>query len=135
MEIRKCRCSMCKEFKGIDKFYKYRKSPSGCQGYCKECDNKRVRDRSRYFLSYHFSRKNKEQYKKKNREKVRTYNKKECNQEKINARKLAKKAFKKPQPCEICGDIGEQHHTDYSKPLDIQWLCRKHHLEIHKKSS
>jgi len=37
----------------------------------------------------------------------------------------------KVQPCEICGvsDYVEAHHKDYSKPLEINWLCRKHHDE------
>ena len=26
----------------------------------------------------------------------------------------------------------EAHHPDYSMPLEVLWLCRKHHLELHK---
>jgi len=38
------------------------------------------------------------------------------------------------QTCEICDDINvEAHHEDYNNPYDIKWLCRKHHLEHHKK--
>jgi len=38
------------------------------------------------------------------------------------------------QPCWTCGEEKvEAHHPDYDKPLDVIWLCRKHHLEIHKK--
>lgn len=34
--------------------------------------------------------------------------------------------------CEVCGDANtEGHHSDYSKPLYVRWLCRKHHLESH----
>lgn len=36
--------------------------------------------------------------------------------------------------CEVCGineDV-EAHHDDYNKPMDIRWLCRKHHREHHK---
>lgn len=34
-----------------------------------------------------------------------------------------------PEPCAICGttDQIEMHHEDYSKPLDVVWLCRAHH--------
>ena len=34
--------------------------------------------------------------------------------------------------CEVCGiEKAQAHHPDYSKPLDIQWLCRRHHGEAH----
>ena len=36
------------------------------------------------------------------------------------------------QPCEVCGATRvDAHHPDYSKPLDIQWLCRRHHKAKH----
>jgi hypothetical protein len=49
-----------------------------------------------------------------------------------NARQIFKDAIKagklKKQPCEKCGNTRvEGHHSDYSKPLDVQWLCRDHH--------
>lgn len=36
------------------------------------------------------------------------------------------------QPCEVCGaQVVEAHHADYSKPLDVMWLCARHHAEWH----
>lgn len=41
----------------------------------------------------------------------------------------------KPQPCVDCGKSPSQaHHEDYSRPLDITWLCRDCHLVRHGKS-
>lgn len=40
-----------------------------------------------------------------------------------------------PQICSIenCNEIGQIHHTDYTKPEIFIWLCKKHHeLEHHK---
>ena len=37
------------------------------------------------------------------------------------------------QPCERCGTPNAQaHHEDYSRPLDITWLCKEHHAERHR---
>ena len=36
------------------------------------------------------------------------------------------------QPCAHCNDPNtERHHPDYSKPLEIVWLCRSCHLLLH----
>lgn len=39
------------------------------------------------------------------------------------------------QKCEIkgCERWGESHHEDYSKPLEVRWLCKQHHNEAHGK--
>jgi hypothetical protein len=31
-----------------------------------------------------------------------------------------------------CGQFGEAHHPDYTKPLEVIWLCRKHHEDLHR---
>jgi len=37
------------------------------------------------------------------------------------------------KPCETCGsDNSQMHHPDYSKPLLVVWLCREHHMELHR---
>ena len=35
------------------------------------------------------------------------------------------------QPCFICGEKAEAHHPDYSRPLDVVWLCDSHHKQTH----
>lgn len=40
----------------------------------------------------------------------------------------------KKQPCAVCGsEKSQMHHEDYTKPLLVRWLCRKHHLELHNR--
>ncbi len=35
-------------------------------------------------------------------------------------------------PCEVCGEVKSQaHHEDYTKPLEVKWVCIKHHKMIH----
>ena len=36
-------------------------------------------------------------------------------------------------PCIDCGNKkSEAHHEDYSKPLDVLWLCKEHHWDRHR---
>lgn len=35
-------------------------------------------------------------------------------------------------PCEVCGiEKTQAHHEDYSKPLDVRWLCFRCHRAEH----
>jgi len=35
-------------------------------------------------------------------------------------------------PCEVCGDTCSQaHHDDYAKPIEVRWLCKRHHVAHH----
>lgn len=57
--------------------------------------------------------------------------------EKFKARNAINGAIRsgkiKRKPCQKCGtsDNIQAHHTDYSKPLDVMWLCHRHHVDIH----
>ena len=34
--------------------------------------------------------------------------------------------------CEVCGaENAQAHHEDYSRPLDVRWLCELHHRQHH----
>lgn len=40
------------------------------------------------------------------------------------------------RPCEVCGNPNSQgHHDDYSKPLEVRWLCPQHHGEHHHREN
>jgi|GEM_PF-990020 len=85
-------------------------------GWCKPCHAAYYRERRKFIADSPES----EEQKIKRSVRVLTRNY-------ITAGKLIK------EPCEVCGtekDV-EAHHDDYNKPLDVRWLCRKHHREHH----
>jgi hypothetical protein len=57
--------------------------------------------------------------------------------EKFNARQAVHRAVKSGRlvrgPCEECGatENVQGHHDDYSKPLDVRWLCPTCHAKEH----
>jgi hypothetical protein len=57
-------------------------------------------------------------------------------QTKASARRIVRSAIERGelerQPCEMCGHVKvDAHHDDYSWPLEVRWLCRQHHTDIH----
>jgi hypothetical protein len=38
-------------------------------------------------------------------------------------------------PCVVCGTTEKitAHHDDYSRPLDVVWVCAQHHADLHPK--
>jgi len=45
---------------------------------------------------------------------------------------LIRKGKIKKELCCICGKVAQIHHNDYNNPYNITWLCKKHHIELHK---
>lgn len=102
------KCANCKKVMPISNFYrrsKYKETQL-YKSYCKEC--------------YHNS----------------------IYPEKLEARNILRNAIrdgniKKPDICTRCKNKFPKnkiqgHHSDYSKPLEVIWLCQKCHNEIHK---
>lgn len=50
-------------------------------------------------------------------------------------RAIASGKLLKPINCESCSNESKLsgHHNDYSKPLDVQWLCSSCHKILHNK--
>ena len=128
------RCFKCHEVLPRTEFYKHKQMGDGLLGKCKSCTKKdsierrhskieevRAYDRGRQ----HKSRPN---YQKEYRQ---------ANPLKYKAHSAVNYAVRTGSlerlPCEVC-NISEgvhAHHEDYSKPLDVVWLCAIHHSERH----
>ena len=145
-------CMKCNKEKELEEFYKHPKMADGHLNKCIECAKKDVnkrydtlkdspefilaernRTRERYYrLKY------KDKYVQSGEQKRRTIEKYFDNYPErkkvanIVSNKIRDGHLEK-QPCEICkSTINVQaHHEDYSKPLDITWLCVKCHNQRH----
>lgn len=53
--------------------------------------------------------------------------------DRCEARMIAHKNLPVFLPCSVsrCNEKGERHHPDHSKPLEVVYLCKKHHVEAH----
>lgn len=146
------KCFKCGELKDFDCFYKHSLMKDGRVNKCKECYKKDVIENyyknHEYYIEYDRSRVDNEKRKEKRKnyssfirknfpDKVKEY-KSRYDKNKKNATTKVEKALKKgiivKTPCIICGnEKSEGHHPDYSKPLEVIWLCKKHHGLEHRK--
>ncbi len=135
-------CSQCGQEKSLDEFDINKTKPFGRAYRCKECRRKYDREHPRNERSKDSRRKaqvakwhQSEHGKAMSRlSRARRF---AANKEKYKAKemieRLVNKGIIKRQPCATCGsDNGQGHHPDYSKPLEVVWLCQKHHSQIHQ---
>jgi len=135
-------CNNCKLFKPLSEFYKSKREKDGLQSWCKECTITRVKEfnktedgkisQSKACKKYYLTEKGKiARNKSNNKYKISNPEKRKVHsiiEHALRDGKLIKK------PCEVCYTTVkvEAHHDDYSKPLDIKWLCRKDHKLVHR---
>src|SRR3989304_4621277 len=62
-----------------------------------------------------------------------------ANPEKVRAERKLRYAVKcglliRPSTCSMCGDGGKihSHHSDYTKPREVIWVCSLCHSDIHR---
>lgn len=131
-------CFKCNQWKPIDCFYRHPQMADGRVNKCKECNKSDVR------ANYIANRDAKLEYEKvRNKREERRSKKSIYHQrhklkypEKYIARVLVGNALRdgkmSKMPCAVCGcQKAEAHHDDYSKPLDVMWLCHYHHRMRH----
>lgn len=129
------KCSICKELLPMDKthFSNDVSRKSGFSNDCKICSQ--FRGLKRTIKTKHLE--TERQYRKRNAEMIR---KKQArwaskNQIKVRAHQAVRRAINRGElkvlDCEVCGAIAHAHHEDYEKPLEVIWLCARHHKERH----
>lgn len=146
-------CRECREVKNLFEFYKHQQMTDGYLNKCKSCVKSRVKkhrseniektrayDRQRGGLPHRVSARkayarteaHKLSCRKANLKYIKNNPKKREAQIKVGNAIKSGKLIK--QPCEVCGSTKRihAHHDDYSKPLEVRWLCPKHHSEWHK---
>ena len=134
------KCFKCEAVKPITEFYVHPAMGDGRLNKCKECTKRDVQENYRVNVE-HYVAYEKERAQRPERKKAqRTYLRERRPAHKRNATVITSNAIRAGrlvrQPCEVCGALKvEAHHDDYNKPLDVRWLCRKHHLEHHGKQS
>lgn len=123
-------CKKCGQIKPLSAFYEN-------SNKCKECTCEDVRNnyasRRAQYSAYYRRRAQRPDLHEIRVNYQRERNKR--NPEKYKARNALNNAVRdgriQKQGCEVCGGKAQAHHEDYSKPLEVRWLCFEHHREEH----
>ncbi len=154
-------CSKCKVEKELSEFYKDSSRKDGLYPQCKKCHNETVKRYSKTdkgkesnrkgHCKYRQTKRGRETERKSSQAYRRTERGREVSRkadqkryqfstEKLKARIAVNHAIRdgkltRPSVCESCFNerFTEAHHEDYSKPLNVEWLCKECHTNLHRK--
>lgn len=136
METKTRQCSKCGVVKPLSEFCYDQRRPLGVGSHCKSCHSAYGRkwhqehpDTSKAHLR---NRVNK--WRQANHGRYLDYSRNryaerpEIGRAHAAVRRSIKNGTLVKQPCAVCGsEDSESHHDDYSKPLEVIWLCGPHH--------
>lgn len=143
-------CKYCEKDKPEDQFRKHSRKCKPCQAKATAMWREKNPEKARIQISQ-WRADNKQWMQEYNRQRYRSPDFKrspnaglfakrwrDANREKRNASAKVYYALKtgkltKPKDCSICGDDYYiiAHHEDYSKPLEVKWVCQSCHRKIH----
>lgn len=146
-------CFKCHKILPLESFYAHPRMKDGRLNKCKECnkadvfvnrlkkleyytayEKKRFQDPERRDYSIKKAKKWAQEHPEAIKKMVYDYRRK--NPEKYLATNKVNNAIRDGRleklPCSVCDNPKSQaHHHDYSKQLEVTWLCSKHHREAH----
>jgi hypothetical protein len=135
-------CKQCGEQKELTEYYRRSATADGYFGKCKICVNgdakARRQDPSRRDRVLEKDREAHARYRKAHpiriAERVKNYRR--GNKEKVRAWNAVAWNLESPGACSDCNSTSHvhAHHDDYSKPLDVRWLCAVCHKQHHAKA-
>jgi hypothetical protein len=134
------RCIRCHDVKDIGEYYTHPMMADGHLNKCKVCCCSDARANRRMRVAY-YRQYDMDRFSHASRRATRAENcrrQRSRNPEKTRARAAVARAIRSgkllKRPCEVCGTAEvDAHHDDYSRALDVRWLCRTHHLIAHGK--
>lgn len=147
-------CKRCGAIKPIEGFYRHPAMKDGYLNQCRECMKGRARERRRengnevkraardrrrddyskqsiMDRKYRDAQKLKPEYADQRRERGR-----KRTPEQKRAYNAVQRNIRGPKPiaCQGCGQADTKlvaHHEDYSRPMDVIWLCERCHMRLH----
>lgn len=127
-------CFKCGGHLPLSSFYPHARMADGRLNKCKECTKRDVREnrvaKADKYREYDRNRHNTPEAvrARKNYERL-------VAPEKDRARRVLHAAVRRGriarEGCVVCGSFAHAHHEDYSKPLNVIWLCPSHHAQRH----
>lgn len=154
-------CFVCNVEKDITEFYKHSAMKDGYLNKCKNCCVMQAKEHRALNIekirAYDRNRPNKKERTQKSKEyktrmrvedpekydrifhgtrkRYRANYKEKCYAEGLVNEAIRNGKLKRPEACEVCKTKCkvQAHHPDYSKPLEVMWLCVSCHAKEHNK--
>lgn len=119
-------CIKCFEVKPLSEFYPHKQMLDGHLNMCKGCGRREAKRHRDANLEKYRAYDRKRGYRP--ADPIKTYARNAVNHALLSGRIVKGE-------CEVgvdCRGRIEGHHDDYTSPLKVRWLCKKHHAEHHR---